>query len=226
MKRIKKIIFVIITLFLIILFAFNFYNFFCIKVLKHDIATVNGYAVLEVVSGSMEPSIHVGDLIVIDTKNENYEENDIVTFRDTNGSFVTHRIVAINDDNKMVTQGDNNNTVDPEISMDNIVGKYVLRINGAGKVLNAFKSPFVMIMILIIGVMVCVFTSLDRDGNIIIDEEDRDFQDYLKNKEEGKDIKEIIADYQKHKTAIKKNKKKNIRNVPKKKKKKSAKKHK
>lgn len=181
MKRVKKILFVIISLLLAIVISFNLYNFICIKVLKQDIATLNGYAILDVVSGSMEPTIHVGDMIIINTKDDIYEIDDIVTFYDIEGSFVTHRIVSI-DEEKMITKGDNNNTEDEEVSTNKIVGKYVMRMNGLGKLLQAFRSPFVMIMILVIGILACVFMSVDNNGNVILDEEEKEFQEYLKTK--------------------------------------------
>lgn len=198
MKRVKKIIISIITVLVSLLLVYNLYNFFCIKILKHDLATINGYAVLEVVSGSMEPTIHVGDMIIINTKDNNYKEDDIVTFYDVNGSFVTHRIISINED-EIVTQGDNNNTEDDPISIDSIVGKYAFRISGLGKLLSAFKSPFVMIMILIIGILACVFISIDKEGNVILDEEEKEFQEYLNSKNNSDAKKKEI----KKETAIK-----------------------
>ena len=182
MRIIKRIFFTIATLLLILLFLFNFYTFFCIKILKQDLAIVNGYASLEVVSGSMEPTIHIGDMIVIDTKSVDYQENDIVTFYDVNGSFVTHRILSINGED-MITKGDNNNTEDEPIPRKNIVGKYVFKVNGLGKILASFKSPFVMIMILIMGLMVCFLISTDKEGKPILTEEEKEFQEFIKSKE-------------------------------------------
>ncbi len=182
MKVIKRIFFIIATVVLFFLFLFNFYTFFCIKIAKQDLATINGYALLEVVSGSMEPIIHIGDMIVIDTKTTHYQENDIVTFYDVNGSFVTHRILSIKGED-MITKGDNNNSEDESIPLKNIVGKYVFKVNGLGKILASFKSPFVMIMILIIGFMVCFLISTDKEGKPILTQEEKEFQEFIKNKE-------------------------------------------
>lgn len=180
MKIIKRIGIAIATLILVLLLAFNVYNYFCINILGKDLATVNGYGFLEVVSGSMEPTIHIGDLILIDTKEQNYQAEDIITFYDVDGSFVTHRIVSINE-TTIVTKGDNNNTSDEAINMDRIVGKYVTKFNGFGKFTTALKSPFVMVMVLLIGIMVCFLVSTDKNGNPILTEEEKEF---LKFKEE------------------------------------------
>lgn len=183
MKKIKKIIFRILTGILAIVLVCNIYNFINIKVFHKELATINGYSVLEVVSGSMEPTIHVGDMIIIDTKAKNYKANDIITFRDKEGFFVTHRIVSLNG-NTMITKGDNNDSEDAPYSTDNIIGKYVTKISGAGRVLSSFKSPFTLIMIFIIGVLSCILLSTNEDGNPILDSDELEFQEFLKRKEE------------------------------------------
>ncbi len=180
MKIIKRLTISLITLLLVLILVFNVYNYFCLNILGQDLTTVNGYGILEVVSGSMEPTIHVGDLIIINTKNETYNKEDIITFYDADGNFVTHRIVSI-DDKMMITKGDNNNTSDEAISVDRIVGKYVTKINGFGKLTTSLKSPFVMAMILLIGIMVCFLVSTDKNGNPILTEDEKEF---LKFKEE------------------------------------------
>ena len=163
----KRIIKVIVGIVLFVLITFNIYNFINIKVLKNDYTTINGYAMLEVISGSMEPTIKIGDLIIINTKDKDYKENDIVTFRDTNGSFVTHRIVEIKDNNMMVTKGDNNNAKDEATNMNNIIGKYVKKIAFLGMLLSSFKNPVFLIIILLIGTLYCYIISTDENGRLI-----------------------------------------------------------
>ncbi len=190
MKIVKKVIFSLITLILVIVLLFNLYNFISLKILKKDLPTIGGYAILEVATGSMEPTLKIGDLIIINTKEKNYQENDIITFYDVNNSFVTHRLVSLNDDT-MITKGDANNTVDESLPSKNIVGKYLFKIGGLGLILKSLRSPFVSGMILIIGILICYFLSLDKDGNLIIEEED--FNEFIENKEEPKEsfIKKI-----------------------------------
>lgn len=191
MKRIKKVLFTLVTIILIIVLSYNAYNFINVKILKNDMTSIFGYSILEVVSGSMEPSIHVGDMIIIDTKDKNYNVKDVVTFYDEHGSFVTHRIISL-DGNYMITKGDNNNSEDKMTSTNKIVGKYVTRVPGMGKVIGAFKSPFTMIMILVIGILACVLLSTDSDGNPILDEEEKEYEEFLKNKQKGTSKEEVI----------------------------------
>ncbi len=182
MKIFKKVLFTFITIFLGLIVIYNIYNFISVKMLNKDVATVNGYAVLEVVSGSMEPTIHVGDMIIINTKAKEYQKDDIVTFYDNEGSFTTHRIVEINED-KVITKGDNNKSRDDEILTEKILGKYVFRIANFGRILASLKSPFTLIMILVVGILVCVLLSVDKEGNPILEEEEKEFLEYLNNKE-------------------------------------------
>jgi len=208
MKIIKKIFFTIITIFLILLVMFNIYNFYCIKILKQDLVSINGYAVLEVVSGSMEPTIHVGDLVIINTNEKNYQKDDIVTFRDVDDSFVTHRIKEINKD-KMITRGDNNDSDDQPMEVNRLIGKYLFKINGLGTLFAAFKSPFVMVMILVIGILTCILTSVDKDGNPILSESEREFQEFQEyKKKQSKEELFIEEDKKKEKKKINNNKKK------------------
>ncbi|MBR3697841.1 MAG: hypothetical protein IKM97_06300 [Clostridia bacterium] len=50
--------------------------------------------ILIVVTGSMEPSINIKEMIVI-KEQKDYKIGDIVTYKDNNNNFVTHRIVNI-----------------------------------------------------------------------------------------------------------------------------------
>ncbi len=229
MKIVKRVLLIIITVILVLILIFNLNNFIQIKIMKKDLATLGGYAVLEVVTGSMEPTIKVGDLIVINTKEKQYKKNDIITFYDVNNSFVTHRLKEIKDD-VMITKGDNNNTEDEALPVKNIVGKYIFKISGLGIILSSLKNPFVSIMILVIGILICFLISTDKFGNPILDEDEKEFQDYLKEKEskikEDEKPNKLKDVWNKLKSKFKKEKPKKKKQNKKKKKKKSKSKNK
>lgn len=166
MKIVKNIIKIIVITLLTLIFLYNIYNYINTKILKNNITEVGGYAILEVVSGSMEPTIKVGDMIVINTNYKDYKKDDIVTFLDVNDAFVTHRIVKIND-NEIVTKGDANDSNDDATKTSRIVGKYVYRLSGLGAILASFKSPVTLTIILIMGIIICYLMSTDIEGNPI-----------------------------------------------------------
>jgi len=78
--------------------------------------------IYEVETGSMEDDIHTGDYILI-YKKDNYKVGDVVTYK-KDEYFVTHRIIE-KKGKKVVTKGDANNTVDDEISTNDIVGMVI-----------------------------------------------------------------------------------------------------
>ncbi len=105
-----------------------------------------GYSAFSVASGSMEPTIHLNDIIIV-KKCNNYEKGDIVTFKE-NGAYITHRIVTINENN-IVTKGDANNTNDIAITQDRIIGKVIKSYVNAGVWQKVFKTPIIIIMIFV-----------------------------------------------------------------------------
>lgn len=177
MKIVKKIALAFTLVIVGLLLTYNMYRFICTNILKKDITTINGYAVLEVISGSMEPTIHIGDMIVIDTKVEEYKKNDIITFYDDEGSFVTHRIISINS-KEVVTKGDNNNKKDEPTPLNKIVGRYVFKINNGQKVVSLLKSPIIAFLILGNGILLCIFMSIDKYGNLKLDEEEKEYEEF------------------------------------------------
>lgn len=89
-----------------------------------------------VLSGSMEPTYHVGSLIYVKTVDPlELAENDPVTYRLRSGTVVTHRIVEVIPDEedpnvvRFRTQGDANDNPDGELlHCNNVIGKPVFSI--------------------------------------------------------------------------------------------------
>ena len=99
-----------------------------------------------VLSGSMEPKIHVGSLIyVVDVDPAELQVGDALTFKH-NGNTVTHEIVEIIDaesprDRLFVTQGLTNNIPDGQIPVSDIIGKPVFTIPYLGYVAVYIQNP-------------------------------------------------------------------------------------
>lgn len=97
-----------------------------------------GIGAAVVLSGSMEPELSVGDLLIVARRGD-YQVGDVIVFQ--NGrSAVTHRIVSARGDT-FITQGDANNTQDPPITGDQIKGAVVLAIPKVGNVFIWIKTP-------------------------------------------------------------------------------------
>ena len=106
-----------------------------------------GYGAAVVLSGSMEPVLSKGDLIIVKEK-ESYKVGDVVVFQ-SGKSLIVHRIIKI-DDKKVITQGDANNVADPEFDTQFIKGKEVFRIPYIGVLVDIIKTPTGTIVILIL----------------------------------------------------------------------------
>lgn len=206
MKGIKKVLSKVTSIIILVLLLLSIYSFVSIKVLKKDLVQVNGYAVLEVVSGSMQPTINIGDLIIIDINDKNYNKNDIVTFYDEANNFVTHRIISLNE-NTMVTKGDYNKSDDGETSLDKVVGKYVFRIKGLGNVLSILKKPLIIALIFIISILIHIAASINLDEIKNRNEKEfEEFQVYLEDKD--KYISKLVNSVKSKKVKKKKKRKK------------------
>lgn len=118
MKKIIKILFsIVLSVILSLALYFAITN-------KEPNINFLGMRALIISSGSMEPELMIGDVIII-KQDDDYNVGDIITFNDNN-SLVTHRIVK-KDGSQFVTKGDNNNTQDREIvNYTDIQGKVIL----------------------------------------------------------------------------------------------------
>lgn len=78
-------------------------------------------------SGSMEPVLHVGAIVIVNPYAE-LKEGDIAMYN-VNSSNIVHRIVSIDGD-KYIFKGDNVSQPDLQpIPKDNVIGKVVFKTN-------------------------------------------------------------------------------------------------
>ena len=108
-------------------------------------------------SGSMEPSVGVGDLIAVTPKSV-YQKGDVIAFNQPDGRRVTHRIVAINqttdassDQFSYVTKGDANQANDPDpVTPAQIEGYVDMVFPHLGYVLSFGKTRKGMVILVLI----------------------------------------------------------------------------
>ena len=94
-----------------------------------------------VVSGSMEPAIHVGSVCMVDMNYpfKDIKKGDIISMQ-SGDLAITHRVVEVTGSG-LVTKGDANNTQDTGyVTVDNYFGKTVLSLPMLGYVVIFFKS--------------------------------------------------------------------------------------
>lgn len=96
-----------------------------------------------VLTGSMEPELPIGSLIVIrPVEYEDIQVGDDITFvRDQNLNLVTHRVVAKDDATRHITtKGIANNIPDAPTVYENVVGKVVFDIPLVGYLVIALET--------------------------------------------------------------------------------------
>ena len=127
------------------------------------------YKLMTVLSGSMEPAIKTGSVVVV-KQSGLYKINDIVTFKTVDSSVpVTHRIVWIkkNADNvSYITKGDANKSTDSVIlDEEMIIGKEVFWVPFAGYGANFTRTRTGLFLLIIIPTVLIVINELFKIKN-------------------------------------------------------------
>lgn len=150
---------VMVSIFTIIVIIACWYAIIVKMILKVDVPMVGGYSALIVLSGSMEPTIKTGEVIVIHAQKD-YKIKDILTYRE-GGILVTHRIVD-ETETTYTTRGDANNTDDPPIKKTQAIGKTIFHIPYLGKAILFVQSPIGLASVLAVLIGLKVMYSLIR----------------------------------------------------------------
>jgi len=101
---------------------------------------LSGYEPYAVTSGSMEPAIHKGSLIYVNTNDRLPQVGKVMTCRTSllEGAMpVTHRVFEIEENGDLVLKGDANRTPDPNrITSEQIIGTVVKSIDHLGVLIH------------------------------------------------------------------------------------------
>ncbi len=125
------------------------------------------YKLLTVLSGSMEPAIRTGSIVIVKSVGD-YKIGDVITFGEISKTKTptSHRIFdikVVSGEPVYITKGDANNGPDQkEIQKKNIVGKVFLDIPYVGYAVNAAKNPFGFMLIIIVPAVVIIYDELRK----------------------------------------------------------------
>lgn len=124
-----------------------------------------GYSIYRVSSGSMEPELEVGDIILdVDyTETTELRVGDIVTYRgqgELSGMMITHEVIKApyTEDGKtyIQTQGTANEYPDTPITLDRVGAVMVCKLSFLNTFYNIFFSPWGFILILALLIIIFV----------------------------------------------------------------------
>ncbi len=156
------------TLALIVAFILgcNFYNVLQRSVFQNPYPKVFGLGWAEIVSDSMAPTIHRGD-VVVTVEKQSYAVGEVILYREDN-VYVTHRIVDIDENGNYVTKGDSLQSDGVSvIAHDQVEGGVFLMIAQLGKATSFCSEPVGMLCLLAVGAAIIFFPeeALRNSGN-------------------------------------------------------------
>ena len=146
---------------LIVVLVFTLVLFFTSRI-NGSTPSVFGYSIFRVSSGSMEPELKVGD-IILDKVVDNPEElkvGDVITFKsdDYGDLLVTHKVIKApyEDNGKLMlqTKGVANELEDKPISTDKVKGIMICKVDYLDTVYNVFLSPWGLLILIALIVII------------------------------------------------------------------------
>lgn len=182
----KKVIRVIVYIMILPLLIYNIIILFQVAISTDRIPSIFGYKSFVIVSGSMMPELQIGDIVIIkDEKDLNINQGDIISFREGN-SITTHRVAEIIEGEPVQykTKGDANNAEDINpVLLENIEGKYVLKIPKLGNVVIFMQNKIGIVLIAILIYIFYVYNK-NKEERIILRKEKREiYENTIKENE-------------------------------------------
>ena len=151
-KIISCILNVLLTIVTIIIII-GMYYIYQLKIEKNDYANLFGYTFFEVATGSMSPTLEIGDVVIVKITKQ-VKEDDIIVYIDGK-NIITHRLIEIND-NELIAKGDANNSQDKPIQQEMVLGEVIRILPKIGIWRKIFTSSEVVGLILVLIVLFSV----------------------------------------------------------------------
>ena len=128
-----------------------------------------GYSVFRVVTGSMEPTISVGSVLICKSADiDDINTGDIICFRSRESShygyIVTHRVISVKEDSTgkkyLESRGDANNSSDPYyVEGENLLGRVIWYSGKDGvlnKMLNFLSGQFGFLAVIVLPILLVI----------------------------------------------------------------------
>ena len=136
-----------------------------------QVPQVMGFSILQVLTGSMEPTIPEGSMLLIqETDPKSLQPGDIISFfspdPSLDGALNTHRIqqvVAESDTLEFITKGDANFLEDQQpVAAEQVVGKVIFISPTLGKFVRLISNPLVFGLAILLPLAAMLIANLVR----------------------------------------------------------------
>ncbi len=117
------------------------------RVMRNALPMPFGVGASVVLSGSMEPTLSVNDLVIVRAAGS-YAEGDVVVYQ-SGSSLVIHRIVRVEDE-YVVTKGDANNTEDDPVSLSAVKGRMAFAVPYLGLPVRLLQSTLGSVLVIVL----------------------------------------------------------------------------
>lgn len=158
--------------------------FIVLLLLSSILPIPGGIKTFVVQSGSMEPSIGTGSVVVVKGA-ESYAVGDVITFgpRSKTKPPTTHRILEVKEDGNFVTKGDANEEEDIRtVSRYEVIGKVVVSIPWVGYAVAAAQKPWGFAVIVVIPAVIIIWEEIGKIRGEI--QKKRDYAARVEKREE------------------------------------------
>ena len=122
------------------------------------LAPAFGWRMDVVQSGSMSPTIGVGDLVITSPCDpKDIQAGDTICFR-SGGTLVCHRVTAVDEGNQTFsTKGDANEDPDPvPVAYGDVVGRMAANVPLLGYVVSFLRTPFGWALMILLAILILV----------------------------------------------------------------------
>jgi len=136
--------------------------------------TMGNYSAYNVITGSMEPAISVGDIVVVKkTEKADIKKDDVITFR-IGSNILTHRVVEVRGGgNQFITKGDANRRVDqtpddprgrPALEYNDVIGVVIYKLPYIGNLVSVFSQTSAWIFVPIIFIAIIILLEIAKNA--------------------------------------------------------------
>lgn len=156
--KVRNIIVILVYILLTPILLYNFYLIAQQIINPGKTPSFFGYKTYVIISGSMQPEIQIGDLVIVkEATDDELHVGDIISYKDGQ-SIITHRVsekTAVNGRVEYKTKGDSNNSDDGKIIKTGLIeGKVIKKIPYLGTIALILQKK---ISIIVVGIIVYMY---------------------------------------------------------------------